>query len=161
MQPAPPAKRSDLGLTKSPFGSSTFHRREFLAGSLGLATLSAAHASDKVMREPGVKLKLGLNAYSFDKQLRGGTMTLNDAIRFCAQNGVDAIDTTGYYFPGYPKAPEDEYIYNLKRVAFVTASLSAARECATTSPSQILRHEKLMCKWSRIGSLSRANLALP
>ena len=119
MQPAPPDKRSNLGLTKSCFGSSTFHRRRFLAGSLGVATLSAAHASDKVMREPGVKLKLGLNSYSFDKQLRGGAMTLNDAIRFCALNGVDAIDTTGYYFPGYPTAPEDEYIYNLKRVAFV------------------------------------------
>ena len=66
-----------------------------------------------------MKLKLGLNAYSFDKQLRDGSMTLADAVHFCAQQGVDAIDTTGYYFPGYPKVPTDEYIYNLKRAAFV------------------------------------------
>jgi len=46
-------------------------------------------------------------------------MTLMDAVHFCAQQKVDALDATGYYFPGYPKAPTDEYIYNLKRVAFV------------------------------------------
>src|ERR1044071_1725990 len=99
--------------------SNTVHRRQFLAGSVGLAALSTAQAHERVAREPGVKLKLGLNAYSFDKQLRAGSMTLADAVHFCAQNGVDAIDTTGYYFPGYPKAPSDEYIYELKRTAFV------------------------------------------
>src|SRR5579864_8081961 len=99
--------------------SNTIYRRQFLTGSIGLAALSTAHANEKVMREPGVKLKLGLNAYSFDKQLRAGSMTLADAVHFCAQQGVDAIDTTGYYFPGYPKAPSDEYIYSLKRTAFV------------------------------------------
>ena len=66
-----------------------------------------------------MKLKLGLNAYSFDKALRDGSMTLADAVHFCAQHGVDALDPTGYYFPGYPKVPADDYIYNLKRTAFV------------------------------------------
>ena len=70
-------------------------------------------------RDPGVKLKLGLNAYSFDKALRDGSMTLADAVHFCAQHNVDALDPTGYYFPGYPKVPPDDYIYNLKRTAFV------------------------------------------
>jgi sugar phosphate isomerase/epimerase len=93
-------------------------RRNFLAAA-GLAAFSTARADEKVAREPGVKLKLGLNAYSFDKQLRAGSMTLADAVHFCAQHAVDAIDTTGYYFPGYPKAPPDDYIYDLKRVAFV------------------------------------------
>ena len=46
-------------------------------------------------------------------------MTLTDAVHFCAQHGVDALDATGYYFPGYPNVPADEYIYNLKRTAFV------------------------------------------
>ncbi|HEY3839773.1 MAG TPA: sugar phosphate isomerase/epimerase family protein [Bryobacteraceae bacterium] len=99
--------------------STILHRRRFLTGSIGLAALSAASASEKVSREPGVKLKLGLNAYSFDKQLKAGAMTLSDAVHFCAQHGVDAIDATGYYFPGYPKAPSDDYIYKLKREAFV------------------------------------------
>ena len=46
-------------------------------------------------------------------------MTLADAVAFCAENGVDALDATGYYFPGYPKVPTDKYVYNLKRTAFV------------------------------------------
>jgi sugar phosphate isomerase/epimerase len=98
--------------------SKIIDRRNFLTAA-GLAALSTARAEEKVMREPGVKLKLGLNAYSFDKQLKAGSMTLADAVHFCAQNAVDAIDTTGYYFPGYPKVPPDDYIYKLKREAFI------------------------------------------
>jgi sugar phosphate isomerase/epimerase len=94
-------------------------RRSFMAGSLGLAAQAAVHHTDIVQREPGVRLKLGLNAYSFDKQLRAGSMTLADAVLFCAQHNVDALDATGYYFPGYPKVPSDDYIYGLKRTAFV------------------------------------------
>jgi len=99
-------------------------RRRFLTGAAGLAAAaaipaSAASAPATISREPGVKLKLGLNAYSFDGPLRQGSMTLVDAVHFCAQQGVDALDATGYYFPGYPNAPSDEYLYNLKRTAFV------------------------------------------
>jgi sugar phosphate isomerase/epimerase len=99
--------------------SKTIDRRRFLAGSMGLLAASAALADEHVVREPGVKLKLGLNGYSFDKPLRAGTMTLADAVRFCAQQGVDALDPTGYYFPGYPEVPTDDFIYGLKRTAFV------------------------------------------
>src|SRR6202030_3080850 len=98
----------------------TFDRRKFLTRSAGMAAAAAipapgTSAPDKGVRESGVKLKLGLNAYSFDKALRDGSMTLADAVHFCAQHGVDALDPTGYYFPGYPSVPSDEYTYNLKR----------------------------------------------
>jgi sugar phosphate isomerase/epimerase len=46
-------------------------------------------------------------------------MTLTDAVHYCAKHGVDALDATGYYFPGYPAAATDEFVYNLKRAAFV------------------------------------------
>ena len=100
------------------------NRREFLACSAGMAAVvgapdSAFPAPDTISREAGVKLKLGLNAYSFNDSLRNGAMTLADAVDFCARNGVDALDATGYYFPGYPNVPPDEYIYSLKRTAFV------------------------------------------
>ena len=102
----------------------TMNRRRFLTGSASLAAMASLPASsfagtETVAREAGVKLKLGLNAFSFDGPLRQGAMTLEDAVHFCAQQKVDALDATGYYFPGYPKAPADEYIYKLKRVAFV------------------------------------------
>ena len=100
------------------------NRRTFLTGSAALAAMSSVPASafakpETIAREAGVKLKLGLNAYSFNKQLRDGSMTLADTVHFCAKQGVDALDATGYYFPGYPAAPTDETIYTLKRVAFV------------------------------------------
>jgi len=104
-----------------------FDRRKFLSNSLAVSAGVAAMASvpgsafakeQTVAREPGVKLKLGLNAYSFNGQLNKGTMTLMDAVHFCAKQQVDALDPTGYYFPGYPAVPSDEFIYNLKRVAF-------------------------------------------
>jgi sugar phosphate isomerase/epimerase len=92
-------------------------RRRFLTHSVGIAAASLAPAA--VPREPGVKLKIALNAYSFDKPLMAHTMTLDDVVHFCAQQRVDALDATGYYFPGYPKAPTDEYIYNFKKTAFL------------------------------------------
>ena len=103
---------------------STIDRRKFLTRSAGFAATAtvpgqAYSAPAKIARESGVKLKLGLNAYSFDKQLRDGSMTLADAVHFCAQHNVDALDATGYYFSGYPTVPSDESIYNLKRTAFV------------------------------------------
>jgi sugar phosphate isomerase/epimerase len=47
-----------------------------------------------------------------------GTMTITDMIDFAAQTGFEAVDLTGYYFPGYPAVPSDEYIYHVKRHAF-------------------------------------------
>ena len=99
-------------------------RRSFLTASAALAASASLPASafpdhPTVVREPGVKLKLGLNAYSFDGPLRKGSMTLADAVHFCARQGVDALDATGYYFADYPKVPNDEVIYSLKRAAFL------------------------------------------
>ena len=96
----------------------SFPRREFIACCAGFLT-AGEQARAKVNREPGVKLKLALNAYSFDKPLRAGSMTLEDVVHFCAQYRVDALDATGYYFPGYPEVPSDGYIYKLKRSAFL------------------------------------------
>ena len=45
-------------------------------------------------------------------------MTYFDVLDFCAKNNFDAIDPTGYYFPGYPKVPADSYINDFKRRAF-------------------------------------------
>ncbi len=93
------------------------HRRRLLQTALGMPL--AAWADGKVVRQPGMNLKLALNAYSFDKTLKDGSMTLAKTVEYCAQQGFEGLDATGYYFPGYPKVPTDEYIYGLKRTAFV------------------------------------------
>jgi sugar phosphate isomerase/epimerase len=64
------------------------------------------------------RLKISLNAYSFNTPLIKGSMTLDNLLDFCAANDFDAVDLTGYYFPGYPAVPPDDYIYHLKQKAF-------------------------------------------
>jgi sugar phosphate isomerase/epimerase len=77
------------------------------SGSRSLSTEAAAR-----------RYKLSLNAYSFNDPLRKGSMNLDDLLQFCSVTGFDAVDLTGYYFPGYPNVPSDEYIYHIKRRAF-------------------------------------------
>jgi len=67
---------------------------------------------------PLQKLKISLNAFSFNIPLREGSMSINNMLEFCAGTAIEAVDITGYYFPGYPAVPKDEYIYHVKRKAF-------------------------------------------
>lgn len=63
------------------------------------------------------RFKISLNAYSFNSLLVAKKTTLEELIDFCVKEKFDAIDMTGYYFPGYPEIPSDEYIYRLKNKA--------------------------------------------
>jgi sugar phosphate isomerase/epimerase len=108
------------------------NRRDFLkkasllplcAGTLGLESQAVA-ALEPIKRGGGARFKVGLNAYSFSKLLndhvkgRGPGMSLFDLVEFCAKYNFDGLDATGYFFPGYPAVPKDEYVNNLKRRAF-------------------------------------------
>lgn len=79
------------------------------------AEVAGAGNTPQVGRGP--RLKISLNAYSFNDPLRNGSMNLEDLLEFCAANEFDAVDLTAYYFPGYPDVPTDQYIFNLKRKA--------------------------------------------
>jgi len=129
-------------------------RRKFLTTSAALATASLIPAA--VPREPGVKLKLALNAYSFDKPLMAHTMTLDDVVHFCAQQRVDALDATGYYFPGYPKAPSDEYVYNLKRTAHLNgvqlSGTGVRNDFAVPDASARQRDIQMVKDWIEVAS---------
>lgn len=103
------------------------NRRQFLSGTLGAASIVTAGsilpdsvlAKGEMTRNAGTAIKYSLNAYSFNKPLRAGTMTLHDLIDYCASLNFHGLDATGYYFPGYPEVPPDEYLYGLKRKAFL------------------------------------------
>mgnify|MGYP000700244879 CR=1 FL=1 len=86
---------------------------------LALLTLPVLAAATPIARKAGTRIRIGLNAYSFNKPLMAGKMTLFDVIDYCAQQGIDGADLTGYYFPGYPNVPSDEYLFKLKRYAFL------------------------------------------
>jgi sugar phosphate isomerase/epimerase len=119
--------------------SADYNRRDFLksasllslcaASGVGLAglagTTTARAAVTPIKRVGGPMLKTSLNAYSFGKQLGmggKGDLSLPDLVNFCAEQGFDGIDPTGYYFPGYEKngtgVPADKFIFELKRKAF-------------------------------------------
>ena len=138
-------------------------RRNFLMRSVGAAALSAsalmpatALAKGGVQRRPGTRLKIGLNAYSFNRELQSGEMTMDDVIDFCAEHEIDGVDMTGYYFPGYPEAPSDEVIFNLKRKAFlngVTISGTGVRnDFALTDASSRKGQIQLVKDWVEVAA---------
>ncbi len=115
-----------------------------------------ALATGVVKRRPGTRLKLGLNAYSFNSQLRSGQMTMDDVIDFCAEHEIDGVDMTGYYFPGYPEVPSDEVIHNLNKTAFlngVTISGTGVRnDFALTDASSRKGHIQLVKDWVEVAA---------
>lgn len=139
------------------------HRRSFLTQSMAATALSAAyllpqdaHAVGEVQRRKGTRLKLCLNAYSFNSELVSGRMTMDDVIDFCAEHEVDGVDMTGYYFSNYPEVPSDAVIYNLKRNAFlngVTISGTGVRnDFALSDPTSRKGHIDLVKGWVEVAA---------
>jgi sugar phosphate isomerase/epimerase len=84
-------------------------------------SLSAAMAAKKRAPVTGCsKLRISLNAYSFNDPLLKGEMSLEELLGYCANLGFDAVDITAYYFPGYPEVPSDDILYDIKRKAFLS-----------------------------------------
>ena len=131
------------------------NRRGFLWSS-ALAVPYVAQAQRKVPRTGGVRVKLGLNAYSFDRPLKAGELTLEDLAVFCAQNNFDALDATGYYFPGYPKAPSDDVIRGLKRKAYangvVLSSTGVRNDFSLADPARRKQEVQLVKDWIEVAA---------
>lgn len=126
------------------------NRRAFMGAGVG-AAFSVAQAQGPVERTAGSRIKLALNAYSFNRPLRSGEVTLYDLIDFCAEHSLDALDCTGYYFPGYPDVPGDEYLYRLKRKGFVNGvdinGTGVRNDFALTDPESRKRDVQLVKNW--------------
>jgi sugar phosphate isomerase/epimerase len=90
-------------------------RRNFLQTAIALPILANTAGTQK--------LRISLNAYSFNKLLndairgRGAGTTLMKLLDFAAANRFEGFDATGYYFPGYPAVPPDSYIDGLRKKA--------------------------------------------
>ncbi|MEO7412177.1 MAG: sugar phosphate isomerase/epimerase family protein [Opitutaceae bacterium] len=95
-----------------------------LAAAAGFSTTSANAAYAPIPRVGGSHLRTSLNAFSFLELLNANLKDKTKGIDlfgvcdFCAQVGFDAVDLTGYFFPGYPAAPDDSYLISLKRHIF-------------------------------------------
>ena len=116
--------------------SNLFSRRSFLKSATVLSAAATgfnlssrpALANEPVKRHGGFSVKPALNVYSFNSQLpnanrsstkpaRANSITMFDMLDFCADQGLDGIDATGYYFPNYPDAPPDSWLYDFKKRA--------------------------------------------
>jgi len=95
-----------------------FLRNLAMAPVIPALSLSFPEQTEK-QEEFSHKFKLSLNVYSFNTLLREGKIDLFDVLNFCARYNFDAIDPTGYYFPGYPAPPSSAYINAFKREAFL------------------------------------------
>ena len=103
-------------------------RRDFLKKLALMPVLSVSgwsymkdvNIADEPIEHPFTSsVKTSLNAYSFNEPFTKGAISPFEMMDFCAKTGFDAIDLTAYYIQGYPDIPGDDYIFQLKRKAFL------------------------------------------
>ncbi len=103
------------------------------------------------------KFKLSLNLYSFNDLLRKGEVDLFDMLDFCAKYNFDAIDPTGYYFPGYPEPPRKEFINEFKRKAFILgldiSGTGVRNDFANPDPAVREADKEMLKKWIEAAAL--------
>jgi sugar phosphate isomerase/epimerase len=129
-------------------------RRAFLGTPLAAA--AALAADGRVARTPGSRVRIGLNLYSFNQPLRDGTLTIPDVVDYCATHGLDCLDATGYYFPGYPNVPADDYIRALKRRAFLNGVVingtGVRNDFSTTDAAARQADVRLVKNWIEVAA---------
>jgi sugar phosphate isomerase/epimerase len=131
--------------------------------------LESAVAMEPIQRCGGPRLKVSLNAYSFARLLndhlrgRGKGITLMELLDFCAKHDFDAIDPTGYYFPGYGSVregnkgvPTDAYILDFKRRAFelgiAISGTGVANDLATPDKAKRAAEVKHIKDWVEVAA---------
>ena len=114
-----------------------------------------ASGSEKANLLP-TKVKISLNAYSFNRPLMAGEMNICDMLDFAAETGFEGVDITGYYFPGYPVVPSDEYIYHVKRHAFKlgieVCGTGVRNDFTLPDASKRAAEKKLVKEWIEVAS---------
>jgi sugar phosphate isomerase/epimerase len=107
------------------------NRRDFLRTALvgagtavGACAASSSPAAEPVVRNGKSHMKLSLAAYSYHRYLprdlpldrfKTARMTLDDVIQICADQNLDAVELTSYYFPN---PVTTEYLIHLKEMTF-------------------------------------------
>lgn len=107
--------------------NTTMTRRSFLQRAAywpvaaGLPFSTSGATVTPIQHVGPASLKPALNAYSFLELLNANLknpntgMDLFGVCDFAARNDCAAVDLTGYFFPGYPNAPEDSYLARIKK----------------------------------------------
>jgi sugar phosphate isomerase/epimerase len=111
-----------------------------------MAALGAA-AQLRGQAQPKCRLRPGLVAYSFRKELAAKTMTYESLIRLVSELGLDGLDTTVYWFPD----TSDQYLANLRRTAYKNAvnlySIAVRTRLAQATPELQQAEFEGLKKW--------------
>ena len=125
-------------------------------GILPVASLPVAASTASPHQGLPHKLRLSLNVYSFNTLLRAGEIDLFDVLEFCAEHGFDAVDPTGYYFPGYPDVPDDAFINRFKRQAFLLgldiSGTGVRNEFATPDAARRAADIEMVASWIEVAA---------
>lgn len=103
-----------------------------------------------------------LNAYSFLEQLNENQkdstkgIDLFGVVDFCVANDIEAIDLTGYWFPGYPKPPDGTFINRMKRYVhergMVISGTGVRNDFATADKAVRASGVALMKEWVEVAA---------
>jgi len=130
-----------------------------------VAILVGGFLSAQTASEGGIgknsRVKIGLNFYSFDSQLKNGVTDIFKVIQYAASIDMGCVDITGYYFPDYPKVPSDQYIYEVKRCAFRNAvaisGTSVRNDFSKAQTDERNKEIQLVKNWIVVASKLGAN----
>lgn len=129
-------------------------RRRFMKSLMAVPIVASGispiiSTTDSTSKKFGYKFKTSLNVYSFNSLLQEEKIDLFDILNFCAEYNFDAIDPTGYYFPGYPEVPTNDFINRFKQKAFLLGldiSGSGVRNDFTFTDPAVRKADILMIK---------------
>jgi sugar phosphate isomerase/epimerase len=96
-----------------------------LLGSTAAGEASAADGADSSNMP---RLLSGCCAYSYNRALRKGTITLEDFIRKAVELRVDGVDMTAYYL----KSTDPEYLDGLRHLAYKNAMPLSGAACGVS-----------------------------
>ncbi|MHB1673408.1 MAG: sugar phosphate isomerase/epimerase family protein [Acidobacteriaceae bacterium] len=95
---------------------------------LGSSAAAEASAADGADSSKMPRLLSGCCAYSYNRALRKGTMTLEDFIRKAVELRVDGVDMTAYYL----KSTDPEYLDGLRHLAYKNAMPLSGAACGVS-----------------------------
>jgi sugar phosphate isomerase/epimerase len=92
-----------------------------------------------------------LNAFSFNRPLLDGNMTLEELFIFAAETGFPGVDLTAYYIPGYPEVPGDDILFGIRRNAFrmglAITGTGVRNDFTVGTPGELEKEIALVKRW--------------
>ncbi len=133
-------------------------RRSFVKSSsialAGAAGMTPANSLIQAFSDYGITPSL--NAYSFNRALLEEGMSLEELFIFAARIGFSSLDLTAYYIPGYPEVPDDDALYEIKRMAFRTgisfSGTGVRNDFTLRDPEALAREIDLVKQWIVVAS---------